>query len=189
MLASHCGSSNRRVEAFLKAGHASFADGPVNFQQEPCLTQHLASLKICDVQLSSQVVWPRSAVCRRDGRPLRHLIICNSRLTLSLLYIYSQSTSKAHLWQRLQDALSVPAWQAQLEVRTYQLNSEGAADETEGDVTSCNIWMLPAVVLACPTICAEMPMPCYVLVCFMTACVLPSSGLTECASQHSHDYC
>ena len=109
MLASHCGSSNRRVEAFLKAGHASFADGPVNFQQEPCLTQHLASLKICDVQLSSQVFWPRSAVCRRDGRPLRHLIICNSRLTLSLLYIYSQSTSKAHLWQRLQDALSVPA--------------------------------------------------------------------------------
>jgi len=41
----------------------------------------------------------------------------------------------------------VPAWQAELNVRAYQLNNEGAADETEGDVTSCQIWMLPATVL------------------------------------------
>lgn len=48
-----------------------------------------------------------------------------------------------------QDAPSVAAWQADLNVRVYQLNSEGAADETEGDVTSCQIWMLPATVLMC----------------------------------------
>lgn len=38
------------------------------------------------------------------------------------------------------------AWQAELNVRAYQLNADGAADETEGDVTSCQIWMLPATV-------------------------------------------
>ena len=53
--------------------------------------------------------------------------------------------------QRPQDAPSVAAWQAELNVRVYQLNSEGAADETEGDVTSCQIWMLPATVLVCST--------------------------------------
>jgi hypothetical protein len=40
----------------------------------------------------------------------------------------------------------VSAWQAELNVRAYQLNADGAADETEGDVTSCQIWMLPATV-------------------------------------------
>lgn len=45
----------RRTEAFLKAGHAAFSDGPVTFEQEPYLCQHLASLNICDVQLSSPV--------------------------------------------------------------------------------------------------------------------------------------
>jgi MoxR-like ATPase len=85
-----------RTEAYLKAGHATFTDGPVNFQQEPYLSQHLSSLHICDLQLSGQ------------------------------------------------DVPSVAAWQAELNVRVYQLSSEGAADETEGDVTSCQIWMLPA---------------------------------------------
>lgn len=46
----------------------------------------------------------------------------------------------------MQEAESVSAWQAELNVRAYQLNSDGAADETEGDVTSCQIWMLPAIV-------------------------------------------
>ena len=45
-----------RTEAYLKAGHATFTDGPVNFQQEPYLSQHLSSLRICDLQLSSQVM-------------------------------------------------------------------------------------------------------------------------------------
>jgi hypothetical protein len=45
-----------------------------------------------------------------------------------------------------QEAESVSAWQAELNVRAFQLNSDGAADETEGDVTSCQIWMLPATV-------------------------------------------
>jgi len=86
----------KRTEAYLKSGFAAFSDGPVDFQQEAYLSQHLASLQISDLQLSSQ------------------------------------------------DAPSVPAWQAELNVRAYQLNNEGAADETEGDVTSCQIWMLPA---------------------------------------------
>ena len=90
-----------RTEAYLKAGHATFTDGPVNFQQEPYLSQHLSSLHICDLQLSGQ------------------------------------------------DVPSVAAWQAELNVRVYQLSSEGAADETEGEVTSCQIWMLPATVLMC----------------------------------------
>jgi hypothetical protein len=46
---------SRRTEAFLKAGHAAFSDGPVAFEQEPYLCQHLASLNICDVQQSSSV--------------------------------------------------------------------------------------------------------------------------------------
>jgi len=38
----------------------------------------------------------------------------------------------------------VPAWQADLQVRVFYLNEEGVAEETDGDVTSCSIWMLPA---------------------------------------------
>lgn len=92
----------RRTESFLRAGHASFEDGSVQFQQEPYLSQHLVSLRICDLELSSP------------------------------------------------DGLSVPAWKADLNVRAFQLHDEGAAEETEGDVTSCNIWMLPATVRLLP---------------------------------------
>ena len=94
----------RRTESFLRAGHASFEDGSVQFQQEPYLSQHLVSLRICDLELSSP------------------------------------------------DGLSVPAWKADLNVRAFQLHDEGAAEETEGDVTSCNIWMLPATVRLLPSL-------------------------------------
>jgi len=49
----------RRTEAYLKSGFAAFSDGPVDFQQEAYLSQHLASLQISDLQLSSQVVFPK----------------------------------------------------------------------------------------------------------------------------------
>ena len=33
----------------------------------------------------------------------------------------------------------VPAWQADLQIRSFQLNDEGPSDEAEGDVTSCQV--------------------------------------------------
>ena len=68
------------------------------------------------------------------------------------------------------------AWQAELNVRAYQLHPEGAADETEGDVTSCQIWMLPATVspsfrFAFRSTLAE---PEYYAVCSSTACTILS---------------
>ncbi|EKX34200.1 hypothetical protein GUITHDRAFT_80745 [Guillardia theta CCMP2712] len=39
---------------------------------------------------------------------------------------------------------TVPVWQAELHVHIVQLDTEGAADESDGDITSCQIWMLPS---------------------------------------------
>jgi hypothetical protein len=104
------------------------------------LSQHLSSLRICDLQLSSQVMH----MLARAGN------VSPSSITSPPLFCSPTANAKpAHALQQSQDAPSVAAWQADLNVRVYQLNSEGAADETEGDVTSCQIWMLPATVLMC----------------------------------------
>ena len=39
---------------------------------------------------------------------------------------------------------TVPVWQAELHVHIVQLDTEGAADESDGDITSCQICMLPS---------------------------------------------
>ena len=55
-------------------------------------------------------------------------------------FVLPVANSEPHpLLQRSQDAPSAAAWQAELNVRVYQLDSEGATDETEGDVTSCQM--------------------------------------------------
>mmetsp|Transcript_1268 Transcript_1268/g.2485 ORF Transcript_1268/g.2485 Transcript_1268/m.2485 type:complete len:427 (+) Transcript_1268:210-1490(+) len=87
----------RRVEGLIKAGHAVFSDGPVEYAQDSFLAQHLQSLHIRDVFMS-----------------------------------------------KIATGGVVAAWQAELHVRIFHLNEEGVADESDGDVTSCQIWMLPA---------------------------------------------
>uniref|UniRef100_A0A7S0EB03 AAA+ ATPase domain-containing protein n=1 Tax=Hanusia phi TaxID=3032 RepID=A0A7S0EB03_9CRYP len=39
---------------------------------------------------------------------------------------------------------AVPVWQSELRVHVVQLDTEGAVDESDEEVTSCQIWMLPS---------------------------------------------
>lgn len=45
----------RRVEGLIKAGHAVFSDGPVDYAQDSFLVQNLQSLHIRDVFMSKIV--------------------------------------------------------------------------------------------------------------------------------------
>jgi hypothetical protein len=44
-----------RVESFLKGGFAVFSDGPVSFESDSFLLQHLASLTITDISIGKKV--------------------------------------------------------------------------------------------------------------------------------------
>jgi hypothetical protein len=47
-----------RVESFLKGGFAVFSDGPVSYESDSYLHQHLASLKIADISIGKKVSLP-----------------------------------------------------------------------------------------------------------------------------------